>query len=195
MAKDADEVASVVVGDQGDEGISGGASEEHYGQKLSLAVVRRSGGGEKHAGWSREGNGGRGQESTRSPLLEELQEFRYPAFLEFAFKVGGPGAPRKVEREVSADDGSGSGHGGVFVPRVAVRGGEDCGKDVWAGKSWKRGTVENCEREKAHGPEVLEHGGEGSRATPACRFLNEEIQHSRNISSWWSAAFVMRTFL
>ncbi len=123
MAEGADEAAAVEVGDQGDGGIADGAAESDDYEELRHGEIRGAGGREKHARGSGNGDGSGSDEGSGTPPLEQLQELRQFALLEFLVEVRRSGFARNSEREVGPDNRSSRGCGGVLVPRVAVSGG------------------------------------------------------------------------
>lgn len=114
-------------------------------------------------------------------LLEEFEKLGQFAFLEFAFQVGRSGFAGQAEGEVGADDGPGGGGGGVFVPGIAVTGGENGGENVGTAEGGERRAVEDGEEKESEGTQVAEGGGEGLRDSSA-RGRCEQRQHVWNIS-------------
>ena len=181
VAEGADEAAAVEVGDDGDGGVAGSAGEGNEYQEFSHGVIGRAGGSEEHAGGRGDGNRSGGDQGSGSPLLEQLQKFCQLAFLELTFQVGVSGSACEAEGEVCANDRSGGGGGGVFVPRIAMTGGEDGGENVGTAEGGERRAVENGEEEESESAEVAEGRGEGSRDSSA-RGWSEQGEHIGNIS-------------
>src|SRR5271166_3633077 len=119
MAEHAEEVTSVAIGHESDGGIADCAGNGHDDKKLPQGIIRRPGGGEKHAGRGGDGNRRRSGQSSRAPALEQLEELRQLAFLELLVQISRPGVARHAEREVSPKDGSSRCRRGVFIPRIA----------------------------------------------------------------------------
>lgn len=181
VAKDADDMASVEMGNEADHGVTDGARTCYQGQELARGVlVGCSGSCEEDSGGEREGNSAGGDEGTGSPLLEIPEEFGKALFAEFAIEEFASGVAGSAEGDVSADDRAGSCSSGELVPGMRPGGNEDDEQDIGTAEGRDWGAIENGKEEKSERAQVTE---EGYRLVWGTASSLEEIKEHRSLDA------------
>jgi hypothetical protein len=181
VAKDADDMASVEMGNEADHGVTDGARSCDQRQELARGVLPGcSGGREEHSGREREGNGAGGDEGTGSPLLEIPEEFGKAVFAKFAIEEFASGVAGSAEGDVSADHRAGSCSSRELVPGMWPGGNEDDEQDIGAAEGRDWGAIENGKEEKSERAQVTE---ESHRLAWRTASSLEEIKEHRSLDA------------
>src|SRR5579862_1005675 len=145
MLKHADEVTSEQICNNCDDCVP---STPTYGddcQVFAQVIFRSAGRRENQACWEGKGNGSRGDQSSRTPLLEHCQKRGNSCLSEFTFQIGVSGLARKPESYIRANGRSNGGNNRVLVPRLETRRNENGDKDIGAAKGRDRRAIEDRE--------------------------------------------------
>ena len=180
MAESADEMASIVIGDDCNEGVTCAPANDHYGQKSPDTVVGSTCGREEHAcghrNRYRRGDG----KSTGAPFMKEVENGIQLPMPELTVQVCRSSPSCESKREVCADHRSCRCNCRILIRRIAVAGRKNCRQDVRASKCRQRRAIQNGEEEEPKCSQVAEHRGRAVR----CGIWDEDVQHERNISTF-----------
>jgi len=142
-----DDLRPVAAGQEGEDGVSGGAAQGERGEELRGGILERAGHEQKwRYGDGRRQHRGNG-DSEESPAFEsfvELLNFAVWKFFLDSFLAAGAG---NAIGEESAKERTDSGHEGVVGPETLLLCGQENGGDIHGARNGDRGVVEKAERD------------------------------------------------
>jgi hypothetical protein len=172
----------VVSGNEGNSEIASSPANRQDCEKSRLRIIRRASRREEQTRGGRQGNQGRCDQRPRAPQLEQLQEFRHSALLEFAVQVGRAGPTRDPESKVPSKYGPCGGTRRVFVPERMMACGENGENDVEPPKSGDGRAIQNRQQEQPCSAQVNQ-GSEQSAMGGGSMAGRNDVQHLWNIST------------
>src|SRR5437879_6922463 len=131
-----------MAGDEGNREVSRSPANRDDCQKSSLRIVSRTCSREKQGGRRGQRNRRGSNQSSRAPMLKQLQKLRELALFESLVQVSRTSSSRNAECQICTHDRSGRRCSGIFPPQRAMTCCEHSGEDIRTTKCGNRRTIE-----------------------------------------------------
>src|ERR1700733_5726115 len=130
MTQRVNEMASIVVRDNGNHHIASRPRKRHHRQKSASPIIRGTGGHKKHTRREGKGQGCRQDQSTASPGSKKAEHGGQSLMLKVSLEISRSCPSCHSKCEISPNHRSCGCHRRVLVPRITVSGGQDGGQNV-----------------------------------------------------------------